>query len=529
MRCYAVAPLAATKSDTFTYRAARPLTRGAVVKIPLAGRKTLGVVIGPAKSWPGAAEAEFTGLVLGPVHLSIGAWVSKQYLAPLGMAMKLLVNDAIIKHERRMGTVPSPSRNRYPEPKVSMEARRLPYYLHVLQHTLSEHKQGLFVLPELLLGAEFKRRLTADLNVNDLVEYHSKLTSKQRADIWWRVAGGEPLVVIGGRSALFLPWQKLSSLIVDEEDDLSHKHERTPRYHARAVAAKLSQLHGSALIYGSASPSLEVLAQVSAGKIRPAGVPFRLQPPRIIDMQRQQRAGELSYELWQALAGRSNGTRVLIFAPQSALGRVGAEIAQEFPDARVEILDTAANPAKVIASFGSGKVDVLVGSSTLARGWQMQADIIGVTHLDRLLQLPDFRATEKAYALLRKLATHLTGPGMMYVQTDTPGHPVLARIAEEPLTFAATEMTERKLLGYPPATRLTRIVITADTPEAARAEAAKVTNRLSQAGLDFVPPSEASNAGGKRRWQILYQGDPGRLRPHLEQRWTVDVDPVSML
>lgn len=130
-------------------------------------------------------------------------------------------------------------------------------YTSLIPAILEQGKQVLYLLPEIALTTQIIRRLQESLGGYVCV-YHSRFNPNERVEIWNRVKSGEPVVVLGARSALMLPFHQLELIICDEEHDGSYKQQDpAPRYHARDAAIYLSQLCGARVLLGSATPSLE--------------------------------------------------------------------------------------------------------------------------------------------------------------------------------------------------------------------------------------------------------------------------------
>lgn len=139
-------------------------------------------------------------------------------------------------------------------------------YTEAIQQTVAQGKQALFLLPEIALTAQLINRLRKFFG-NQIGIYHSKFNLHERVEIWHKVLRGEYKVLLGARSALFLPFQHLGLVIVDEEHDNSYKQtDPAPRYQARDSAIMLAQMHGAKVILGSATPSVETMFNAKKGK-----------------------------------------------------------------------------------------------------------------------------------------------------------------------------------------------------------------------------------------------------------------------
>ncbi|PDW03044.1 primosomal protein N' [Candidatus Viridilinea mediisalina] len=137
-------------------------------------------------------------------------------------------------------------------------------YLRVIARALRLGRQALVLVPEIALTAQLVRRFAARFP-GQLAVLHSALGLGERYDEWRRLRRGEARVAIGSRSAVFAPLPDLGLIVVDEEHELSYKHDSSPRYHARDVALQLAALTGSVTILGSATPAVESFQRAQQG------------------------------------------------------------------------------------------------------------------------------------------------------------------------------------------------------------------------------------------------------------------------
>ena len=132
-------------------------------------------------------------------------------------------------------------------------------YIHLIKKCMDEGKQVLYLLPEIALTTQITSRLHRVFG-DKMGVYHSKFSDKQRLNAYKRQASAEPyMLMLGVRSSIFLPFQNLGLIIVDEEHEQSYKQqEPAPRYHARNAAIMLAQMFGAKILLGTATPSFEV-------------------------------------------------------------------------------------------------------------------------------------------------------------------------------------------------------------------------------------------------------------------------------
>lgn len=171
-------------------------------------------------------------------------------------------------------------------------------YLEAVAACLRAGRQALVLLPEIALTAEFLKRVEVRFGARP-AEWHSGATMTERRRIWRMVGQGHAQLVIGARSALFLPYQNLGLIVVDEEHDTSYKQEDGVLYNARDMAVLRASLLGAQVVLSSATPSLESWANAQSGKYKRLDLTSRFGPAvmptmKTIDM----RAEKLPSDRW---------------------------------------------------------------------------------------------------------------------------------------------------------------------------------------------------------------------------------------
>ena len=197
-------------------------------------------------------------------------------------------------------------------------------YIHLIQEQLQRGKQVLYLVPEIALTTQLTTRLQAVFGSRLLV-YHSRFSDAERVEIYHAVRTAQtPIVVLGARSAVFLPLHELGLVIVDEEHEASYKQqEPAPRYHARSVAMMMARWQGAKVLLGSATPSVETYHNAMSGKYGLVRLSERyagLQLPRIsiIDLKRQYHRKEMYDHFSDPLVARmqevlASGKQVILF------------------------------------------------------------------------------------------------------------------------------------------------------------------------------------------------------------------------
>ncbi|MDQ2093725.1 primosomal protein N' [Rhodalgimonas zhirmunskyi] len=221
-------------------------------------------------------------------------------------------------------------------------------YLEAVAEALRQRRQALVLLPEIALSAEFMTRIEQRFGARP-TEWHSGVTMTERRRTWKMVGQGAAQVVVGARSALFLPFLDLGLIVVDEEHDTSYKQEDGALYNARDMAVLRASIAGAQVVLASATPSLESWTNAEAGKYRKITLTSRFGAAVLPDMQAIDMRGVqlpsnrwISPDLQGAISSRlEKGEQSLIFlnrrgyAPVTLCRACGHQIACEHCDARM--------------------------------------------------------------------------------------------------------------------------------------------------------------------------------------------------
>ena len=414
-------------------------------------------------------------------------------------------------------------------------------YMNLIGEVLARGGDVLMLVPEIALTSQLIDRMERVFG-SRVEAYHSRLTPRRRTETYLRLLhceGGQ--LVIGARSALFLPLHHLQLVVVDEEHDSSYKQSDTaPRYQGRDVAIMLASLYGARTVLGSATPSLESYANAQWGKYGYSLLAERYggaATPHIIisDTMRSLKRGERRTHFNQVLINSisdalSRGEQTMLFqnrrgfapfvqcrgcgwtprcpncnvtltehrssgrmechycgytaaVPKSCpqcetvdlkpMGfgteRVEEAISALFPDARVARLDrdTVTSESaynRIIHAFESGQTDILVGTQMITKGFDFgRVAVVGVLNADNLLFSPDFRASERAFALMTQVAGRAgrrQNEGVVIVQTSEPENQVIGWVARgDYQAMARSELADRHLFFYPPYARLVQFTL----------------------------------------------------------------------
>lgn len=197
-------------------------------------------------------------------------------------------------------------------------------YIHLIKKAIEEHKQVLYLLPEIALTVQIMERLHRVFG-DRLGIYHSKYSDAERVEIWQKQLSDHPYdVILGARSAVFLPFKNLGLVIIDEEHETSFKQQDpAPRYHARSAAIVLAKMYGAKTLLGTATPSMESYYNAQQGKYglvelktRYKGV--QLPEIQVVDVKdlrrRKMMSGPFSPQLLTAVReALKNGQQAILF------------------------------------------------------------------------------------------------------------------------------------------------------------------------------------------------------------------------
>lgn len=231
--------------------------------------------------------------------------------------------------------------------------------------------------------------------------------------------------------------------------------------------------------------------------------------------------------------------------------RIEQEARSAFPEARVARWDSDVSSQKgsherMVRSLEAGEVDILVGTQMLAKGLDLpEMTVVGVVDADVGMSLPDYHAAERTFQVLSQVAGRAgrrDKPGYVYIQTYDPESPPVQCAAEHDYrAFYEIEIAHRRRAGYPPFTRMARLLYRHLNQEHALQEASRVAGEIrlardaaGRAEPDVLGPTPAyiARVKGEYRYQLVLRGrNPAAIlsQIRLGEHWTVDVDPVSLV
>lgn len=326
--------------NAFMYLSKYDLEIGDVVEVPFGNRKIIGLVVGYAQETDIELKYIYKkyDINIEKAYLDFLNWVASYTLIPKGNVLKMILCEKNVFHEqKRKSKNETPNRD---EQEAGSAAKYSPIilnaeqqtayekikadggkpfllqgvtgsgktevYLSVIKDILEQEKQILILLPEIALTSQLSSRIEKYFGIKPII-WNSNITPKNRKNAWLRAISGEQCIVIGTRSALFLPFKNLGIIVVDEEHDSSYKQEDGGFYNARDMVTVLGHIKKIPIILSSATPSLESYINAQNHKYGYASIENRFGsakpvPIELIDM-RQCKFGEnfVSQNLMEAI------------------------------------------------------------------------------------------------------------------------------------------------------------------------------------------------------------------------------------
>ena len=315
---------------------------------------------------------------------------------------------------------------------------RVELYLELARRTLAMGKSVLYLVPEIGLSRQLEERVESVFP--QMMPYHSALTAAQRRGVSDAVRTHPASLVVGTRSALFLPYRNLGLILVDDEQDPSYKQDSpAPRYHARDAAILLARIHGSQVVLGSETPSLESLYNADNGLFAKVQLKDHFNTgTELVNMAAEMRkkgvSGHFSLKLLSCLHSCLDaGEKVLLVCRSKAF----------MPECAAEL--------ESVFGTGSRRITLCTPASAKALPSASFA-LVGILQADSLLAKEDFRCDERAMQLLAQLRSRCARGGLLLIQTFEPAHPAFQPWNPDRL------LEERRQFAYPPVTRMVQIV-----------------------------------------------------------------------
>ncbi len=321
MHYYEVAPTKIIRvgSDSFTYSSSTQLPIGTIVTIEVSKKILVGIIIGKSKK-PIYITKNIISIVgnkpLPEQLVKLAIWMSIYYLTPLATVFQTILPRGIEKDRRTQDISHKPSKrnrtnflfNKQQQQVINKlhtsgtgtfliqgvtGSGKTEIYIDLAKKSIATDKSVIILVPEIALTSQLVAEFAK--HFDNLVVTHSKMSESKRHQIWLDIISSEtPKVIIGPRSALFVPLVDIGAIIIDEAHEPSYKQEKAPKYSALRVATMLGRYHSCQVIFGSATPNIvdRYIANQVDGKVlkltksaRPNSLPPQVS---LIDMTKRE-------------------------------------------------------------------------------------------------------------------------------------------------------------------------------------------------------------------------------------------------
>lgn len=280
----------------FTYQSEQSLIPGQLVVIPIRGKESVGLVLGDTKDYKGEAKSVIQGIEYPPYSedfISFLKWVGGYNVFSLGMLFKMSLpplKNGLFSKKSGKGLSEQDIEYSYKPVEFSDEQKdaltliqshlkehkpflidgvtgsgKTEIYFELIHQSLVRGEQSLILLPEINLTSQWLERFKKRFGFEPVC-WHSHLTPSQKQKAWDEIVLNKFPIIVGARSALFLPYQNLSLIVVDEEHDSSYKQEEQGFYNARDMAVVRSHIEKIPILLCSATPSIETYHNCQKGK-----------------------------------------------------------------------------------------------------------------------------------------------------------------------------------------------------------------------------------------------------------------------
>lgn len=451
-------------------------------------------------------------------------------------------------------------------------------YISLIIKTLQEGKQALFLMPEISLTPQMTKRLQVYFS-DKFGLWHSKVSKKKKEETLKKLKSGELSFIVGARSALFLPFENLGLIIVDEEHDDSYKNQASPFYNAKDLAIFLSKKLNIKLILGSATPLLTTYNKIPHFRMK--GSYFQASKTFIYDESESELSPRIISALKETLAKKEQS---IIFLPRRANYRfvlcgncknfikcphclialslhsdknslvchycsytkyaksecefcgsssqinkkIGTDelvkqIQAIFPEARIAKFDSDSMTSQkklttLLNEFNDEKIDILVGTQMLSKGHDYHKVTLAIIlGIDEYLSYSDFRAREKTLALAIQVSGRAGRAGQAKVIIQSFFKDFFSLYLEDYEAFIEDELPFREEL-YPPYKRLLRIIISSKNPKSGEEKMHDIYSFAKNfPALEVIGYGRAQlkQLAGKHRFELLFRASSPKTLIHF--------------
>ena len=455
-------------------------------------------------------------------------------------------------------------------------------YIKLIEEYINNNKSAILLLPEIAITSQMEKRLKT--HFGDIVEiWHSKITKPKKIKILEKIKTGKVRILAGARSALFVNMPNLGVIIIDEFHDDSYKSQTIPLYNAKDLAIYKSK-YGVKVVLGSATPlvsdiykhpffrlkgnfynsknKIAFISRFEESFLKIKGVLDNKGQVIVFIPTRANFKYMICSECGEAIKCPFCDVGMSIHSKNRILKchycnygmqipnkcpkcqnesfineRIGSSevveiLAQIFPDKNIQkfdrdIITSKTRLDKILKDFNDKKIDILVGTQMLSKGHDYDVDLAIILDIDFVLNMPDFKARERALSLAIQVAGRAGRRKDAEVLIQTLQEDFFKQSYDD---FIEEEIEFRKELNYPPFSRLAKLEFSDKKRENAYNEMLKVKNCLdSKIEILGFGESPISKIASKYRYQILIKGKDFHkiIWSCKSPKTRVDMDPIS--
>lgn len=590
--------------------------RGQRVMTPFGNRKMVGFVVEKSREKPQEQIKEILKVIdtRSPISeklFQLAVWISRYYCCSLGQALHSVFPFTCPYQENSHSDISSTKKDK------NSPGERETYLIHPGREKLKwissrirkdqeKEQQTIIMVPEIALIHELAEKL--DNSGFQIITFHSRLSAKQRFDRWLAMKNAVTgIVALGTRSTVFVPFNRIGSIIVDREESTDYKQKETPKYNASQVAIKRGELENFPVFLLSDVPSVESWYRAKKGIY--SFIDFSREAPtlssQIIDLKKEKPENRIfSGFLQEKIKENLDKDRLtMLFVPRRGFAnfllcqecgevircpncdiglhlhlkrklichycglerrapsscpfcrgtnlrkmgwgtqRVEKEVKRKFPEAKVARFDLdifRSSPLLIQEKIRKKEVNILVGTQLLIKEKILShINLVGIILIDALLNLPDFRASERVFQLLARIRSGLMEDGSLVVQTYNPTYFPLA--SENREGFYSRELELREELGYPPYQQWIRIFFEGRIKKKVKEQARAVEEELRREKINFLgsSPCPFSKIKGQYRYHLIVREGNDEIKQAVKDivspagkssvKIGIDVDPLFIM
>lgn len=424
-------------------------------------------------------------------------------------------------------------------------------YFRLIEKSIKNGKNTIYLVPEITHIDQILRRLVDRFGQDAISVIHSRLNPSQRFIQWQKVFDGKSKIVLGTRSALFVPLSNVGVVIMDEEHENAYKSDMTPKYDTVDIAYKLAKINNAVLILGSATPSVVSYYRAKTGIYRLISLTQKYNKAPfpsmfLIDMSDELREGNtgiLSSKLYLEInKAIERQKQVILFSNRRDVTQaIESTCKTLFPKLNTVRLDMDIATKKTVAAniikdFELGLHDILIGTQIIAKSIDYKnVGLAGIISADSSIRSGDYRGGERTFQLITQVAGR-AGRGdfdaNVVVQTmDSDSFYINAAINNDYDGFYQREISFREMMNYPPFSDIVEISVLGKNLEIC---INKMNEYLNYVGginilkeLEFLSPIEdVSFQSNKKSRLIAMCKCPLKLRAELVK--TCNIFSVKM-